>query len=101
MHDISMPQRKPITKHINDWLEELLSSSKNIEILAEASLGVLGKGDEDLRMREMTSEEEESLKMYAESTRRIMGRRLFLNVSYLLPFIFHFLKTTFSFLFYH
>ena len=79
MPDISMPQRKAITNSMNGWLEELLSSSRNIEILAERSLG---KGDADLRIREMTSEEEASLKKYAGITDNLMFLRRHLTVSY-------------------
>ena len=94
-------QRKAMTKYLNEWLEELLCSSRNIEILAERSLGVIGKGDEDLRMREMTSEERESLKSYTEITEGVISFKRYMNVSckkichpsYL--FIFRFLKKTF------
>ena len=88
-----------MTKYVNEWLEELLCSSRNIEILAESSLGVIGKGDEDLRMREMTPEEGESLKEYTRVTEGLLAFKRYMNVSYktfhLLPFIFRFLKTFF------
>ena len=91
-----------MTKYVNEWLEELLCSSRNIEILAESSLGVIGKGDEDLRMREMTPEEGESLKEYTRVTEGLLAFKRYMNVSYktfhLLPFIFRFLKTIFFFL---
>ena len=97
MPEISMPQRKAITNNLNEWLEELLCSSRNIEILAESSLDVIGKGDEDLRMREMTPEEGASLMEYARLTKGIMSFKRFLTVSYknfyILPCISHFLKT--------
>ena len=95
--DNSMPQN--VSDYVNEWLEELLRSSKNIEILADSSLGVLRKGDEDLRMREMASEGT-SLEKYKEYTRPIMGHKKILNVSYglhLLPCIFPFLKTIYFF----
>ena len=80
-----------MTKYVNEWLEELLCSSRNIEILAESSLGVIGKGDEDLRMREMTPEEGESLKEYTRVTEGLLAFKRYMNVSYktfhLLPFI--------------
>ena len=82
MPEISMPQRKAITNNLNEWLEELLCSSRNIEILAESSLDVIGKGDEDLRMREMTPEEGASLMEYARLTKGIMSFKRFLTVSY-------------------
>ena len=88
--DVSMPQRKAISIYMSEWLEELLSSSKNIEILAESSLGVIEKGDEDLRMREMTSKERMSLKRYKQITKDIMFFRRNLTVSYLLPCFFFF-----------
>ena len=93
--DKSMPQN--VSDSVNEWLEELLCSSRNIEILAESSLGVLRKGDEDLRMREMASEGT-SLEKYKEYTRPIMGHKKILNVSYglyFLPCIFPFLKQIF------
>jgi hypothetical protein len=96
MPDISMPDQKTIKKSINRWLEELLCSSRNIEILAESSLGVIGKGDDDLRMREMTSEEGASLKKYTNRTQDVvMSLRRTLNVSYKTFTSFRFLKTTF------
>jgi hypothetical protein len=73
MANISMPQRKTTTNSVNEWLEEFLRSSRNIETLAEHSLDVIGNGDKDLRMREMTSEEGASLKRYTEITGRIMS----------------------------
>ena len=82
MPEISMPQRKAITNNLNEWLEELLCSSRNIEILAESSLDVIEKGDEDLRMREMTPEEGASLMEYARLTKGIMSFKRFLTVSY-------------------
>lgn len=80
--DISMPQPKNTTNSIKEWLEGLLRSSGNIEILAERSLGAIGNGDKDLRMREMTSEEGASLKRYKEITESIMGLKTGLTVSY-------------------
>ena len=101
--EISLPQQKTIKNSLSGWLEELLRSSRNIEILAERSLGVIGKGDEDLRIREMTSEEEASLKKYAGITATIMLLKRQLMVSYktscLLNCIFRFLKTLFFFWF--
>lgn len=79
---ISLPHRKVITNNMNEWLEGLLSSSRNIEILAESSLDVIEKGDEDLRMREMTSEEGASLRKYTNFTERIMIFKRALNVSF-------------------
>lgn len=78
---LEISTRKHVTDSINDWLEELLSSSRNIEILAESSLGVIGKGDEDLRMREMALGEGASLKKYTEITEAIIRRKTVLNVS--------------------
>jgi len=49
-----------------------LGSSRNIEKLAESSLGVLEKGDEDLRIREMVAEERESMARYTDLTVPIM-----------------------------
>ena len=96
---VSMPfisHRSAIRKSINEWLEDSLRSSRNIEILAEHSLGVIGEGDRDLRMREMTSEEGASLERYADMTRGIMNLKRNLNVSlhifHLWPCIFLFLK---------
>ena len=83
---VSMPfisHRSAIRKSINEWLEDSLRSSRNIEILAEHSLGVIGEGDRDLRMREMTSEEGASLERYADMTRGIMNLKRNLNVSYI------------------
>lgn len=86
--DSSMPLN--ISPAISEWLEELLCSSKNIEVLANSSLGVIGKGDEDLRMREMASEGT-SLEDYRKSTRLVMLRKNLLNVSCIfLPLALHF-----------
>ncbi|KAF8808730.1 hypothetical protein BYT27DRAFT_7337705 [Phlegmacium glaucopus] len=75
--DISMSPQNNITNSIKEWLEDLLSSSRNIEILAESSLSSLAKGDEDLRIREMIAEERESMAKYTELTVPIMfSRRL-------------------------
>jgi len=60
---ISIPSHT-VDGSIHMWLHDLLSSSKNIDILAENSLGVLGKGDDDLRIREMTEEERKSEEKY-------------------------------------
>ena len=92
----SMDQDLSDPAGVSKWLDELLCSSKNIEILAENSLGAIGKGDEDLRMRVMGSE---CLEMYKEATERIIGRKRFLNVSselYHLTCIYRFLKQIFS-----
>jgi hypothetical protein len=89
--NISMPPRKATTNSVNEWLEEFLRSSRNIETLAERSLDVIGNGDKDLRMREMTTEEGTSLKRYTEITEHIMSFKRCLTVSYkLLPLAFHF-----------
>jgi hypothetical protein len=99
MLSISTPHPKVITKYLNEWLEELLSSSKNIEILAESSLGAITKGDEDLRMRELTSEEEASLEKYTDISVGVMELRRYLNVSlpvYLAFSVFYFSKQLFS-----
>jgi hypothetical protein len=83
---ISFP-KKTVKNSINEWLEELLCSSKNIEILAENSLGVIGKGDDDLRIREMTKEERNSMKKYTTFFERIYIVKRTLQVSfYFLPF---------------
>ena len=79
--DISIPNQKTITNSINEWLEELLRSSGNMEIMAERSLDVIGKGDEDLRMREMTFEEGASLKRYKDITKMVMRSKRHLTVS--------------------
>ena len=104
MPDISMPQRQTITDSINDWLEKLLSSSKNIEILAESSLGVIGNGDEDLRIREMAPLEEASLEKYTKITEGIMTLKRYLTVSlqnfYLLLCIFRFSQNLFFYFFF-
>ena len=104
---VSMPfisHRSPIRDSINEWLEDLLRSSRNMEILAERSLGVIGDGDRDLRMREMTPEDRASLEKYAVITKDIMHTKKCLDVShhfYLLPCIFRFLKTFFFLWFFH
>jgi len=77
--DISMSPRGNISNSIKEWLEELLSSSSNIKTLAESSLGVLGKGDEDLRIREMIAEERESMEKYTELTVPIMFSKRFMK----------------------
>jgi len=77
--DISIPPPGRITNSIKEWLEELLSSSSNIETLAESSLGVMEKGDEDLRIRELTTEEIESMEKYTELTMSIMFFKRFLK----------------------
>lgn len=82
---ISIPNQT-IEKSINDWLAELLCSSENINILAENSLGVLGKGDDDLRMREMTEEEKSSMETYVLLNSAILSAKNVLYVS--LNFIF-------------
>lgn len=79
--DISIPPPGRITNSIKEWLEELLSSSSNIETLAESSLGVMEKGDEDLRIRELTAEERGSMEKYTELTMSIMFFKRFLKVS--------------------
>jgi hypothetical protein len=80
--DISIPPRAVISNSIKEWLEELLSSSSNIEILAESSSDALEKGDEDLRIRGMIAEERESMKKYTELTVPIMFLKRFLKVSH-------------------
>lgn len=80
--DISMSPRVNTSNAIKEWLEELLSSSNNIEKLAENSLDVIVKGDEDLRIREMIAEERESMKKYTELTVPIMFSKRFMKVSY-------------------
>ena len=82
---ISIPNQT-IEKSINEWLAELLCSSENINILAENSLGVLGKGDDDLRMREMTEEEKSSMETYVLLNSAILSAKNVLYVS--LNFIF-------------
>ena len=89
IRDISMPNRKTAEKLVTEWLEDLLSSSANIEKLAESSLGVIGNGDEDLRIREMTSEEGASLKKYMEITQMIMHMKRFSTVSFFFTFFFY------------
>ena len=64
MSDVDMTYRKIIKNPINEWLEDLLCSSGNIEVLAESSLEVMG--DEDLRIREMSPQEETSLNEYTD-----------------------------------
>lgn len=80
--DISMSPQRIISNSIKEWLEELLGSSSNIEKLAESSLGVLAKGDEDLRIREMVAEEREFMEKYTELTVPIMFSKRFMKVSY-------------------
>jgi hypothetical protein len=87
---ISTPNRT-VDEAIHRWLGDLLSSSKNIDILADNSLGVLGKGDDDLRIREMTEEERQSVDKYATIHGVIIFRKKKLHVSLLL----------FLFLFFH
>jgi len=77
--DISMSPQRIISNSIKEWLEELLGSSSNIEKLAESSLGVLAKGDEDLRIREMIAEERESMEKYTELTVPIMFSKRFMK----------------------
>lgn len=79
--DISMSPQRIISNSIKEWLEELLGSSSNIEKLAESSLGILAKGDEDLRIREMIAEERESMEKYTELTVPIMFSKRFMKVS--------------------
>ena len=89
---VSMPRisinKKTVKNSISEWLEELLSSSKNIEILAKNSLGVIEKGDVDLRMREMTEEEKISMSHYATLTKKILHAKGILNVSFYFFFFF-------------
>lgn len=99
---VSMPyvsMHQKTAKSIKEWLENYLCSSKNIAKLAESSLGVLDKGDEDLRMREMIPEEVASLKRYGDVTEDVMTVKRYLNVSYetftSFSCIFCFLKTNF------
>jgi len=80
--DISMSPQKSITNSIKEWLEELLSSSRNIEKLAESSLGSLVEGDDDLRIRQMIAEERESMERYTELTVPIMFSKRLMKVSY-------------------
>lgn len=79
---VSMPEISIVQgMSISEWLEELLRSSSNIEIMARRSLGMIGKGDKDLRMREMTSEEGASLKTYTDITKAVMSLKHGLSVS--------------------
>ena len=78
---MSMPHGKTTAKSTKKMFEDFLSSSKNIEILAENSLGRIRKGDEDLRIREMTSEEVASLETYARVTKRIINVKRIMDVS--------------------
>ena len=85
---ISMQQN--ISDSVSKWLEDLLFSSRNIEMLAKSSSGVIGKGDEDLRIREMGSDVA-SFAKYKELTKFVMFQKSFLNVSCeLLPLALHF-----------
>ena len=97
---MSVPQ-KTTRKSIMKAFEDLLCSSKNMEILAESSLGTIRKGDEDLRIREMSAEEVTSLKGYADITSTVINLKGLVTVSYqtfyLFPCIFRFLKTFFFF----
>ena len=78
MPSASLPNQSSITK----WLEYLLCSSRNIELLAEHSRGVIENGDNDSRMRELTSEEGASLRKYAQLTKILMRLKWGLTVSY-------------------
>lgn len=81
---VSIPynsMRPNVSVSIRKWLEELLCSSKNIEVLADSSLGVIGKGDEDLRMRDMALVGA-SLEGYKQITTAAMAQRNLYNVSY-------------------
>lgn len=99
---VSMPRisinKKTVKNSISEWLEELLSSSKNIEILAKNSLGVIEKGDVDLRMREMTEEEKISMSHYATLTKKILHAKGILNVSFYFFFFFCWFSCSFSLL---
>ena len=75
-------RRGIISSSIKEWLEEALSFSSNIKTLAESSLDVIEKGDEDLRIREWRVEECESMEMYTELTAAIMAFKSLLKVSY-------------------
>ena len=79
--EIFMPKQESIVNSIDKWMEELRSSPKHMKILAEMSSGVIGKGDDDLRMREMTPEEGEPLMMYAKNTAIIMMLKRIMTVS--------------------
>ena len=99
---VSIPydsMRPNVSISIRKWLEGLLCSSNNIEILADSSLGVIGKGDEDLRMRDMALVGT-SLEEYKHITKNIMSGRNLYNVSYeLLPLALYFPSSQTKFFF--
>jgi len=77
--DVSMSPRGSISNSIQEWLEELLSSSSNIETLADSSLDVIGNGDKDLRIREMLAEDKLSMMEYTELTVSVMFAKRFIK----------------------
>lgn len=104
--DVSMSPRGNVSNSVKEWLDDLLSSSKNIEQLAESSLSEIVKGDGESRIREMNAEEREAMENYTELTVSIMFCKRFLKVSYesklfFVSFLFFYLLNVIAYSLFH